>query len=364
LTQEKVHQAAKPRLHGLDSLRGLAAIAVVLYHYTVGYNMFVQQHRPGLLLEFINGHFAVDLFFVISGFVIFMTLERSSSLADFAVSRFARLWPPYIACAAFTSSVIVLLHFNPMKLTLLDALLNSLMMNKALGIVAIDPSYWTLTCEVLFYAGVAISFFVLRIRRMEWACLAWLAVSFLAQWSHFDDRHVRIAVVLGTEFCQFFVLGMMIYLITQRRNTWLTTFTALLAYLLNLFGPDFNPGNLKFWQFMLMSAAFPLAVWFIAERKPRFLNVWPLLFLGEISYSLYLIHQIAGYWVIRKLEDAGSGPNVAVLVAIMAATAAAACVRRLVELPAQKAIRGWYRGLPSIATFREGRLQAGSQASS
>jgi peptidoglycan/LPS O-acetylase OafA/YrhL len=347
-----------PRLHGLDSLRGLAAMTVVLYHYTVGYSLVVQQHQPGLLLEFANGHFAVDLFFVISGFVILMTLERSSSLADFAVSRFARLWPPYIACATFTASVIVLLHFNPMKLTLKDALLNSLMMNKALGIVPIDPSYWTLTCEVLFYAGVAVSFFLLRIRRIEWACIPWLAVSFLTQWSNFDDRHVRVAVVLGTDFCQFFVLGMMIYLITQRRNTWLTTFTASLAYFLNLFGPDFNPGNLKLWQFMLMSAAFPLAVWFVAERKPRFLNVWPLLFLGEISYSLYLVHQIAGYWVIRKLEDAGSGPNVAVFVAIMAAIAAAACVRRLVELPAQKTIRSWYRGLPSLAVLRERRLQA------
>lgn len=357
MTQEKAHRVANPRLHGLDSLRGLAAIAVVLYHYTVAYNTVV-QHQPGLLRQFPNGHFAVNLFFVISGFVIFMTLERSSSLADFAVSRFARLWPPYIACAAFTTSVIVLLHFNPMKLTVRDALLNTLMMNKALGIVPIDPSYWTLTCEVLFYAGIALAFFVLRIRRMEWACLAWIAVSFLVRWSHFDDRHVRIAVLLGTEFCQFFVLGMMIYLITQRRNTWLTTFTALLAYLLNLFGPEFNPGNLKLWQFMLMSAAFPLAVWFIAEKKPRFLNVWPLLFLGEISYSLYLVHQIAGYWVIRKLEGAGSGPNAAVLVAIMGAIAVAACVRRLVEIPAQKSIRGWYRGLPSRAALREERLQA------
>jgi len=357
LTQEKAHRAANPRLHGLDSLRGLAAIAVVLYHYTVGYDTLVQEHQPGLLQLFPNGHFAVNLFFVISGFVIFMTLERSSTLADFAVSRFARLWPPYIACAAFTTSVIVLLHFNPMKLTVRDAVLNSLMMNKALGIVPIDPSYWTLTCEVLFYAGIALAFFVLKIRQMEWACLAWLAVSFLARWSHFDDRHVRIAVVLDTEFCQFFVLGMMIYLITQRRNTWLTTFTALLAYLLNLFGPEFNPGNLKLWQFMLMSAAFPLAVWFIAEKKPRFLNVWPLLFLGEISYSLYLVHQIAGYWVIRTLENAGSGPNVSVLVAITAAIAAAACVRRLVEVPAQKGIRGWYRGLSSRAALREERLQ-------
>ena len=54
-------------------------------------------------------------------------------------------------------------------------------------------------------------------------------------------------------------------------------------------------------------ALFAIVVWLVAERKLDFLNVAPLLFLGEISYSLYLVHQIAGYWVIRQLEGAGLG---------------------------------------------------------
>ena len=125
--------------------------------------------------------------------------------------------------------MIVLLHFNPMKLTVRDALLNSLMMNGALGIVPIS-----LLLDAHLRSAVLCRHRpgVLRAENSPdgVGLLAWLAVSFLARWSHFDDRHVRIAVVLDTEFCQFFVLGMMIYLITQRRNTWLTTFTALLAF--------------------------------------------------------------------------------------------------------------------------------------
>ena len=88
------------RLQGLDSLRGLAALAVVLYHYTFGYTQVVGKHMPGLDLIATDGHFGVYLFFIISGFVIFMTLERSAKAIDFSVSRFARLWPPYLACAA------------------------------------------------------------------------------------------------------------------------------------------------------------------------------------------------------------------------------------------------------------------------
>jgi peptidoglycan/LPS O-acetylase OafA/YrhL len=333
------------RLQGLDALRGLAALAVVLYHYTFGYTQVVGKHMPGLDLIATDGHFGVYLFFIISGFVIFMTLERSAKVTDFSVSRFARLWPPYLVCAALTSLLIVVMDFNPHHLTVGDALLNVLMMNKVIGNVSIDLSYWTLTYEVLFYAGAAMIFFGLKIKRIEWPCLAWLGLSFVARASSFDERHARLGVLLGVSFCHFFVLGMMIYLISQRRNSWLTMTTAILAFAMNLFGPTFNPGSIKLWQFMLLTGLFAVVVWLVAERKIRFLNVAPLLFLGEISYSLYLVHQIAGYWVIRHLEGVGWDPDHAIWVTVLCAIVVATSVRKWVEVPAQKAIRGWYQAI-------------------
>jgi len=342
LAQDNVHKPAA-RLRGLDSLRGLAALAVVLYHYTFGYSKVVGKHHPGLNLVATDGHFGVYLFFIISGFVILMTLERSAKAADFSVSRFARLWPPYLVCAALTSLLVVVLDFNPHHLTVGDALLNVLMLNKLIGNVSVDLSYWTLTYELLFYVGAAIIFFGLKLKRIEWACLAWLGLAFVARVSSFNEHHQRLGVLLGVDFCHFFVLGMMIYLISQRRNSWLTMSTAILAFSMTLFGPSWNPGAIKLWQFMLLTALFAIVVWLVAERKMRFLNIAPLLFLGEISYSLYLIHQIAGYWVIRHLEGVGWDPDHAIWAAVVCAIVVATCVRKLVEVPAQKAIRGWYQ---------------------
>jgi peptidoglycan/LPS O-acetylase OafA/YrhL len=321
----------------------MAALAVVLYHYTFGYSQVVGKHMPGLDLIATDGHFGVYLFFIISGFVIFMTLERSAKAADFSVSRFARLWPPYLACAALTSLLIVVLNFNPHHLTVRDALLNVLMVNKVIGNVSIDLSYWTLTYEVLFYAGAAIIFFGLKIKRIEWACLVWIGLAFLARISSFNEHHVRIGVLLGVDFSHFFVLGMMIYLIYKRRTTWLTWSTAILAFSMTLFGPSYNPGAITLWQFMLLTAVFVVVVWLVAERRMRFLNIAPLLFLGEISYSLYLVHQIAGYWVIRHLEGVGWDPDHAIWAAVLCAIVVATGVRKWVEVPAQKAIRGWYQ---------------------
>src|ERR1700761_6652753 len=119
--------AHESRLHGLDALRGLAALAVVLYHYTYRYASVI---HPGLKWAGINGHLGVNLFFIISGFVIFLSLERSKNAQDFAVSLFPRLWPAYVVCACFTLSVITFASFNPFGLTFRDAILNLTMMNK------------------------------------------------------------------------------------------------------------------------------------------------------------------------------------------------------------------------------------------
>ena len=235
------------------------------------------------------------------------------------------------------------LDFNPNHLTVGDALLNVLMMNKVIGNVSIDPSYWTLTYEVLFYAGAAMIFFGLKIKRIEWPCLAWLGLAFVARVSSFNQHHHTPWGSAGRGFLPFFRPG----------HDDLSDLSAaqFLAHHVDddsRFCDDpvwafFNPGAIKLWQFMLMTALFAIVVWLVAERKLDFLNVAPLLFLGEISYSLYLVHQIAGYWVIRQLEGADWDPDYAIWAAVLCAVAVATGVRKWVEVPAQKAIRGWYQ---------------------
>jgi peptidoglycan/LPS O-acetylase OafA/YrhL len=152
-----------------------------------------------------------------------------------------------------------------------------------------------------------------------------------------------LGVLLGVDFCHLFILGMMIYLLSKRRHTWLTWLTAGLAFAMTLFGPYYNPGNVALWQFVGITGLFAITVWLAAESRLRVLTIWPLVFLGEISYSLYLVHQVAGYWLINKLMTWGWRPNVAVILAILVAIVVATCVRHAVEIPAQKRIRAAYK---------------------
>ena len=93
------------RVRELDVLRGLAAAAVVLFHYTVRYGALYGYPAPPSV-RVPTGFYGVEVFFCISGFVIFMTLDRTRRPMDFVVSRVSRLWPAYIVAIAVTFAVV------------------------------------------------------------------------------------------------------------------------------------------------------------------------------------------------------------------------------------------------------------------
>ncbi len=139
------------RLTELDALRGFAALAVVIFHYS--------GEKNGFNL----GCMGVDLFFIISGFVILMTLERCNKPMDFVVGRFSRLYPPYWATIFFIVALMLVMPFISSELyhwqnDLIDykgrpenfpikVLVNLSMFQYYFTIRNLDGPFWTLNIE-------------------------------------------------------------------------------------------------------------------------------------------------------------------------------------------------------------------------
>lgn len=333
------HETSTPsRMVELDALRGIAAVAVLGYHFTTRYQEQI-GHVGGAPADLELGRYGVYLFFLISGFVIFMTLERTRTAADFMVSRFSRLFPGYWAALLLTSLVVLVAGLPVQRLPAEQWLLNVTMVQEILGAEHLDGSYWTLQIELFFYAQMLFWFAMGQLRRIHWVIGGWLllaAVEGLCEKHHWHFSYwVRELMIL--RFIPFFALGILFYRMHRYPQEWrLNLAMMLLALAAIAVGerPVFLPVALA------CCAVFALFV----RGRLGFLDRRALAFLGSISYALYLVHQAIGFVVIHQLEHRGVPPLLACAVAASVSLSLAVVIRHGVEQPAMRWIRsGWRR---------------------
>lgn len=143
------------RFRELDGLRGIAASAVVVYHLLGGYDGKFPD-EPASQWTFHWGAYGVQLFFMISGFVILMSARRAQRPVDFVISRVSRLYPAYWLAMAGTLllawgfGIYAAIH----RPTVGEALANLTMVQRWLLVENVDQVYWTLAVEMQFYAVV------------------------------------------------------------------------------------------------------------------------------------------------------------------------------------------------------------------
>ncbi len=326
------------RVGELDALRGLAALGVVAFHYTTFYQQ-EQGHLQPLGFGFPAGNYGVHLFFLISGFVIFMTLERTRSAMDFAASRFSRLFPAYWAAMAVTAAVVYSIGMPIQRIPIIDLAVNLTMLQEILGFTHLDGSYWTLQAELFFYLQMLFWCMLGQLKRIRWIIAAWLVMAVIYALTAQLHLHFSYTLreLLLLRHIPFFALGILFYCLysgsgDRRANI------ALIALSLVAIGVAYAPAYLA--AGVACCAIFALFV----AGKLRWLRALPFVFLGTISYSLYLLHQAIGFAVIHRLETAGVPSLAAVVATALMMLALATALTYGVERPAMRGIRGWWQG--------------------
>ena len=143
------------RFRELDGFRGLAAITVVIYHLGVPATENYPRTAPSPY-DIALGELGVQLFFIISGFVILLSAIKSGSALKFAISRFSRIYPTYWFALA-VSALVYFIYGNPGRhITIPQTLINTTMLQRFLRVDNVDQVYWTLAVELQFYVMVAL----------------------------------------------------------------------------------------------------------------------------------------------------------------------------------------------------------------
>lgn len=332
---------AKPRLQEVDALRGIAALVVVLFHFSTRMlELYPELASPSLRVPW--GHYGVNLFFIISGFVIFMTLERVRQPMDFVVSRFSRLFPAYWLCLWLTFAVTHLLGLPGKTVGVTDALINMSMLHGLARVPHVDGVYWTLEVELLFYVGMWSLYRIGWLGRLHWALAGLLAARlawFLAPRLLGVDFSWTLSRLLILPYIPWFTLGIAVYLglparaAAQRRRA----LPLALAALASLAVED-SP-----WL-ALLAASLALTVWLAASGRLAPLRHPVLVWLGTISYPLYLLHENIGWAVMRQLQGLGLHADLAWALTLAGVLALAHAVTRWVEQPAMRWLRQRYQG--------------------
>ena len=345
------------RLAGLDVLRGFAAVAVMIHHHGQYYDVLYPGRTP-LSVNFLAGHFGVELFFIISGFVILMTIERKATVQAFALARLTRLLPCFLAALVLATVILVVAPMPPLDAPTVGRFLaNMTMVPLLFGERVVDLPYWTLTYETVFYVCMALLLALGRLRSVEWIGLVWIAIGVLFTTLVEAEQHRRMTIVLLAYYSNFFVIGMCLYLIHVGRARPVTWFALAAAVLVSARGGGEQAFYASGVLYLSLTAAFALLVWLVATTEVgRWIALPPLVFLGRISYPLYLVHVVLGFQVIRFGVEHGWSTAGGVAAAAVASLVVAALLHYLVEIPGERWSRMAFKVPAAVPSRGESRV--------
>jgi len=334
------------RLAALDGLRFAAAAAVVLYHFTARTSSAwgpAQAERLGGAGRWTSyGSLGPELFFVVSGFVVLMSVWGRPT-AHVVASRVARLYPAYWVAVLATGALLLVVWPDGKHVTPHQVLVNLTMLQSPLGVGHVDGVYWTLWTELRFYLLLGLLSLVGATRqRVLVVTLVWPAAALVVEQAGWETP----ATVLVSDYAPLFAAGMALYLLFRPAD-------------------DEPPLTLALWCAVVGNTA--LAVWRVVPSRSAVLErttgyvpsavllgvgvvvcvaavavvtLTPLVRIasprltaaGALTYPLYLVHEYWGLYVVRL--TAPWAPAAACLV--LAATVVlllAWLVHRYVERP-------------------------------
>lgn len=295
----------RDRVHEIDLLRFLAAFSVVLYHYSFrGYAADTMSLMPYPILAPYTkyGSLGVELFFMISGFVILMT-AAVGNLRSFVISRFVRLYPAFWACCTITFATIIVIGEPRYSASLSQYIVNMTLLSGFTGVPAIDGVYWSLFVEIKFYLLVATVLAIRRIHQAQHFLIIWLCASVALEVMPIN----KLNHLLLVNYSAYFIAGSVFFLIRSQGFSFTKIGVIIASWGLAIYQsikniPDFEKHygtSMSSNVTISIITLFFLIMFLVATRRTGFIGRTRWLMAGALTYPLYLLHQNIGFMIFN-----------------------------------------------------------------
>jgi len=302
-------QSKQHRIQYLDGLRGIAILFVIFFHAFSRWPKIVPYGDVYMQVPFFEyGWLGVQLFFMISGYVIFMSLQKSRNFQEFMIRRWIRLFPVMLLCSLIIFTTASFFIERPAGTPILRDMLP--------GLTFIEPywwkvilgspqgemegAFWSLYVEIKLYLVAGIFYFLIGGQRMIWVLVGMFLVGtgmlFFEQ-VFVENGWNRAMVLLNTlsgRPCGWFAAGALFYRYHNEGKKWL-----IVAAIITALASALSQGKEEWGQMLYNWDITITGIIIVLLFTAASLNDWVkrvlgnriLLFVGFISYPLYLMHE-------------------------------------------------------------------------
>lgn len=312
---------ADNKIYSLHYMRGIACVLVVLFHFRGAVNGLYAQNDLGNLL-FLHGAIGVDLFFMISGFIIAYATQKKESQLSFLSKRFFRIYPVYITC-------LLLLFFSTSQTFDLNFIKSIFFIHlnyddhaPVYGYTAIF-SAWTLTYEIAFYVLFMVAMALNHKHRVMLCILIILVINLTLQTyfnngeynltastsANYDGPFIGLIKIYSSPMMLEFAIGLIVFslhncldYLKNINNKYIFNFCISVGFsyviycYMSGYGTFIGPKGYGVISLILFVCVISWEKVYGMKKNKT------LEFLGNISYSLYLTHIIT-HFIFKEYQS-------------------------------------------------------------
>jgi len=322
-------QNENSRIEIIDAFRGIAVMGVLIFHYFYRFsppyseiNYYPYQYTPIWVTKY--GYYGVQFFFVISGFVISRTLEKCTSFSVFITKRIIRLLPCLIICSAITFTIEAFsgglnnpltrssyLNFLPSLTFTSPDLWNSIFSTNKISYI--DGVYWSLSVEMQFYIIVGLLFFWNRTKILfNWVTITSVLTilrvisSPKLHWLFPESLNNKLDSVYSTymylnlSYYIYFALGILFYKLYSKTENISHKLISMIS-IVGILELYFLRDNYLRILYITIITLFLLLIY--REHWLFLLRNRIILWIGAISYPIYLLHEDIGLIIMNEIAN-------------------------------------------------------------